>query len=219
MALCPQCDHSILVHTLLTDDLAGLQLRQVPWHPGEPGRVSGVARKTGQDALAGDAGRRRPTRASDSGGAKKCPKCRSLMSKYRIRSRQDQPARLLPALRGDLARRRRMGAGRGTGGFGRVHPSVHPGMAVRGRLESPPRWRRAPAKPVRWRLCALRGILRVAAGAAGEQEILAQTRTAKITVTRGAPAKTTARGSQCTTNRPYSAATPTVSTVPELNPR
>jgi len=23
MALCPQCDHSILVHTLLTDDLAG----------------------------------------------------------------------------------------------------------------------------------------------------------------------------------------------------
>jgi Zn-finger nucleic acid-binding protein len=86
MALCPQCDHSILVHTLLTDNLAGYSC----------GRclgtlVSLVAYRAWRDHAPREA--LTPTPAAepdvdppDSIGAKKCPKCRSLMSKYRIRS-------------------------------------------------------------------------------------------------------------------------------------
>ncbi len=86
MALCPQCDHSILVHTLLTDDLAGYSCGKCLGT-----LVSLVAYRAWREKQ--DKGALRATPAAepdseppDSIGAKKCPKCRSLMSKYRIRS-------------------------------------------------------------------------------------------------------------------------------------
>ena len=86
MALCPQCDHSVLVHTLLTDDLAAYSCGKCLGT-----LVSLVAYRAWREH-----GARGPLKASavatpdvdaaDSTGAKKCPKCRSLMSKYRISS-------------------------------------------------------------------------------------------------------------------------------------
>ena len=87
MALCPQCDHSVLVHTLLTDNLAGYSCGKCLGT-----LVSLVAYRAWRERSARGraSGRRRPPNPTssppDSIGAKKCPKCRSLMSKYRIRS-------------------------------------------------------------------------------------------------------------------------------------
>jgi Zn-finger nucleic acid-binding protein len=82
MALCPQCDDSVLVHTMLTEGLAGHSCGKClgtlvslvtyrAWRERQP---RGAAAST--PAAVAD--------AADSIGAKKCPKCRSLMSKYRI---------------------------------------------------------------------------------------------------------------------------------------
>src|SRR4051812_3904550 len=85
MALCPQCDHSILVHTLLTDNLAGYSCGNCLGT-----LVSLVAYRAWRESAAGrDALRATPTAIADvdppdTVGAKKCPKCRSVMSKYRI---------------------------------------------------------------------------------------------------------------------------------------
>ena len=84
MALCPQCDHSILVHTLLTDGLAGYSCGKCLGT-----LVSLVAYRAWREHAARGAIRETPPAtpdadAADSIGAKKCPKCRSLMSKYRI---------------------------------------------------------------------------------------------------------------------------------------
>ena len=86
MALCPQCDHSILVHTLLTDDLAAYSCGKCLGT-----LVSLVAYRAWREHAAREALPVTPAAeaeidAPDSIGAKKCPKCRSLMSKYRIRS-------------------------------------------------------------------------------------------------------------------------------------
>jgi Zn-finger nucleic acid-binding protein len=86
MALCPQCDHSVLVHTLLTDNLAGYSCGNCLGT-----LVSLVAyrvwREHGpRDALRATAAATPDIDPADSIGAKKCPKCRSLMSKYRISS-------------------------------------------------------------------------------------------------------------------------------------
>ena len=86
MALCPQCDHSILVHTLLTDGLAGYSCGKCLGT-----LVSLVAYRVWREQAARGSIRETPPAtpeadAPDSIGAKKCPKCRSLMSKYRIRS-------------------------------------------------------------------------------------------------------------------------------------
>ena len=87
MALCPQCDHSVLVHTLLTDNLAGYSCGKclgtlVSLVAYRAWRESAAAR-----ALNGATPAAVPdTDAADSIGAKKCPKCRSLMSKYRVDS-------------------------------------------------------------------------------------------------------------------------------------
>ena len=86
MALCPQCDHSILVHTLLTDDLAayscgkclGTMVSLVAYRAWREKQRSGALRAVEAAEPLAD--------PPDSIGAKKCPKCRSLMSKYRIRS-------------------------------------------------------------------------------------------------------------------------------------
>lgn len=84
MALCPQCDQSILVHTLLTEGLAGYSC----------GKCLGTLVSLVSYRAWREHGARGPLRelpaatpeadAADSIGAKKCPKCRSLMSKYRI---------------------------------------------------------------------------------------------------------------------------------------
>jgi len=86
MALCPQCDHSILVHTLLTDDLAAYSCGKCLGT-----MVSLVAYRAWREKQARSALPATPVAEADleppdSIGAKKCPKCRSLMSKYRIRS-------------------------------------------------------------------------------------------------------------------------------------
>ncbi len=86
MALCPQCDHSVLVHTLLTDNLAGYSCGKCLGT-----LVSLVAYRAWREHAAREALTPTPTAepdfdTPDSTGAKKCPKCRSLMSKYRVRS-------------------------------------------------------------------------------------------------------------------------------------
>jgi Zn-finger nucleic acid-binding protein len=86
MALCPQCDHSVLVHTLLTENLAGYSCGKCLGT-----LVSLVAYRAWREKVA--KGMLKVTPAAepdatpaDSTGAKKCPKCRSVMSKYRISS-------------------------------------------------------------------------------------------------------------------------------------
>ena len=84
MAQCPQCTDSPLVHTMLTEGLAGYSC----------GRCLGtLVSLVSYRAWRESAGRGRlpatsavvpDVDAADSVGAKKCPKCRSLMSKYRI---------------------------------------------------------------------------------------------------------------------------------------
>ncbi len=82
MALCPQCADSVLVHALLTEGLAGYSCSKClgtlvslvayrAWRERTERPLSSVPVAT-------------PADAPDSTGAKKCPKCRSLMSKYRI---------------------------------------------------------------------------------------------------------------------------------------
>ncbi len=88
MALCPQCDHSVLVHTLLTDELAAYSCGKCLGT-----LVSLVAYRAWREGAARGTLRTTPTysadiEAADSVGAKKCPKCRSLMSKYRINAAQ-----------------------------------------------------------------------------------------------------------------------------------
>ncbi|MEO8018872.1 MAG: zf-TFIIB domain-containing protein [Pseudomonadota bacterium] len=86
MALCPQCDHSVLVHTLLTDNLAGYSCGKCLGT-----LVSLVAYRVWRErqdsvALPATPAAEPDFEPADSIGAKKCPKCRSVMSKYRIRS-------------------------------------------------------------------------------------------------------------------------------------
>jgi len=83
MAQCPQCDHSVLVHTLLSENLAayscgkclGTLVSLVAYRAWR--ERAGNARPDAPPAIA-------DVSPADSTGAKKCPKCRSLMSKYRI---------------------------------------------------------------------------------------------------------------------------------------
>jgi Zn-finger nucleic acid-binding protein len=84
MALCPQCEHSVLVHTLLTDELAGHSCGKCLGT-----LVSLVAYRAWRERMPRGSLRQTPVAvpdvdAPDSVGAKKCPKCRSVMSKYRI---------------------------------------------------------------------------------------------------------------------------------------
>jgi Zn-finger nucleic acid-binding protein len=84
MALCPQCEHSVLVHTLLTDNLAAYSCGNCLGT-----LVSLVAYRAWREHSARGALPAKSTAVPDvdppdSIGAKKCPKCRSVMSKYRI---------------------------------------------------------------------------------------------------------------------------------------
>ncbi len=92
MANCPQCENSPLVHTLLAEDLAGYSCGKclgtlvslVAYRAWRERAARGALSDTGPAAM--------DTEPPDSIGAKKCPKCRSVMSKYRISS--DKPNRL-----------------------------------------------------------------------------------------------------------------------------
>jgi Zn-finger nucleic acid-binding protein len=84
MAQCPQCADATLVHTLLADNLAahscgkclGTLVSLVSYRAWR--ESSGRSRQpAAEPAVAA-------SEVADSTGAKKCPKCRSLMSKYRI---------------------------------------------------------------------------------------------------------------------------------------
>jgi Zn-finger nucleic acid-binding protein len=84
MAQCPQCERSTLVHILLTEGLAGYSCGNCLGT-----LVSLVAYRAWREGPARSALRAIPAAvpeadAADSTGAKKCPKCRSLMSKYRV---------------------------------------------------------------------------------------------------------------------------------------
>jgi Zn-finger nucleic acid-binding protein len=84
MAQCPQCADSPLVHTMLAENLAAYSC----------GRCLGTLvslvayrawrESSGRDRLPAPPDAIPDTAPPDSSGAKKCPKCRSLMSKYRI---------------------------------------------------------------------------------------------------------------------------------------
>jgi Zn-finger nucleic acid-binding protein len=84
MAQCPQCADSTLVHAMLAENLAALSCGKClgtlvslvsyrAWREG-----------SGRDRLRATAPAVADIDAADSAAAKKCPKCRSLMSKYRI---------------------------------------------------------------------------------------------------------------------------------------
>jgi Zn-finger nucleic acid-binding protein len=89
MAQCPQCADSPLVHAMLTESLAGYSCGNCLGT-----LVSLVAYRAwrehaGRQALQSATPAIADTAAADSIGAKKCPKCRSLMSKYRISANRD----------------------------------------------------------------------------------------------------------------------------------
>lgn len=89
MVRCPQCasaDEGVpLVHTMLSDNLAAYSCGKCLGT-----LVSLVAYRAWRESAAGREQRRVTSTAvadvdpADSAGAKKCPKCRSLMSKYRV---------------------------------------------------------------------------------------------------------------------------------------
>jgi Zn-finger nucleic acid-binding protein len=84
MAQCPQCADSPLVHTMLTEGFAAYSCGKCLGT-----LVSLVAYRAWRERVASGALRVTPAAVPDvdppdSTGAKKCPKCRSLMSKYRI---------------------------------------------------------------------------------------------------------------------------------------
>lgn len=84
MAQCPQCAASPLVHAMLTKGLAGYSCGKCLGT-----LVSLVAYRAWREGAGRDRVRATPpaiedVEAPDSVAAKNCPKCRSLMSKYRI---------------------------------------------------------------------------------------------------------------------------------------
>ena len=89
MAQCPQCADSPLVHALFTEGLAayscgnclGTLVSLVAYRAWREGQF-------GRRQLRHSPAAVQEINAPDSIGAKKCPKCRSLMSKYRVTARQ-----------------------------------------------------------------------------------------------------------------------------------
>lgn len=84
MAQCPQCADSPLVHAMLTDNLPAYSCGKCLGT-----LVSLAAYRSWREGTGRDRRRATPAAiadidAADSVAAKKCPKCRSLMSKYRV---------------------------------------------------------------------------------------------------------------------------------------
>jgi Zn-finger nucleic acid-binding protein len=88
MAQCPQCADSTLVHAMLTENLAGYSCGKCLGTLVSLAAYRAWRESTGRDRLPTTAAAIADTSAADSIAAKKCPKCRSLMSKYRIRAEQ-----------------------------------------------------------------------------------------------------------------------------------
>ena len=169
MALCPQCDHSILVHTLLNDDLAGYSCGKCLGT-----LVSLVAYRAWREKQ--DKGALRATPAAepdseppDSIGAKKCPKCRSLMSKYRIRSDKTNRLDYCPHCEEIWLDEGEWELVEGLVASGEFTKVFTQGVAIRGSRRAHHRHgRAAAARVVRRRLRPRGAIRRVAADTAGE---------------------------------------------------
>jgi Zn-finger nucleic acid-binding protein len=84
MALCPQCDHSVLVHAMLTENLAAYSCGKCLGTLVSLAAYRSWRESTGRDRLPVTPAAVADDDAADSVAAKKCPKCRALMSKYRI---------------------------------------------------------------------------------------------------------------------------------------
>ncbi len=83
MAQCPQCADSPLVHTMLAEDLPGYSCGKCLGTLLSLVTYRAWRERTGQHVLPASPAIVESASA-DSTGAKNCPKCRSLMSKYRI---------------------------------------------------------------------------------------------------------------------------------------
>jgi Zn-finger nucleic acid-binding protein len=86
MALCPQCDQSVLVHTMLTDNLAAYSCGKCLGTLVSLVAYRAWRERASRDSLKATAAAEPDVTPPDSIGAKKCPKCRSVMLKYRITS-------------------------------------------------------------------------------------------------------------------------------------
>jgi Zn-finger nucleic acid-binding protein len=84
MAQCPQCTDSPLVHTMLTEGLAGYSCGRCLGSLISLVSYRAWRESVGRARLPATSAAIRDADAADSVGAKKCPKCRSLMSKYRL---------------------------------------------------------------------------------------------------------------------------------------
>ena len=84
MAQCPQCAHSPLVHTMLTEGLAAYSCGKCLGTLVSLVAYRAWRDRSGSEALTASPLAEPDTDPADSTGAKNCPKCRSLMSKYRI---------------------------------------------------------------------------------------------------------------------------------------
>jgi Zn-finger nucleic acid-binding protein len=86
MALCPQCDQSVLVHTMLTDDLAGYSCGKCLGTLVSLVVYRAWRERAPRGSLPTQPAAEHDADPPDSIGAKGCPKCRSVMLKYRIAS-------------------------------------------------------------------------------------------------------------------------------------
>ena len=84
MALCPLCDDSTLVHTMLTENLPGYSCGKCLGTLVSLVAYRSWRENTGRERLPATPAAVPDVDTPDSVAAKKCPKCRSLMSKYRI---------------------------------------------------------------------------------------------------------------------------------------
>jgi Zn-finger nucleic acid-binding protein len=84
MAQCPQCADSPLVHAMLAEGLAAYSCGQCLGTLVSLVSYRAWRERAGIDRLPAPAPAIADAGPADSTGAKKCPKCRSLMSKYRI---------------------------------------------------------------------------------------------------------------------------------------
>jgi Zn-finger nucleic acid-binding protein len=84
MAQCPQCADSPLVHAMLADNLPAYSCGQCLGTLVSLAAYRSWREGTGRDRLRATPAAIADVDAADSMAAKKCPKCRSLMSKYRV---------------------------------------------------------------------------------------------------------------------------------------
>jgi Zn-finger nucleic acid-binding protein len=84
MAQCPQCADSPLVHAMLAENLAAYSCGKCLGTLVSLATYRAWRESTGRNQLPVSPAAMADADAADSIAAKKCPKCRSLMSKYRV---------------------------------------------------------------------------------------------------------------------------------------